>query len=548
MKFLPALVLLTSSAMALSAAEESKSSPATPTPEAPKAYTDGGTTTYRTETYYNNNYPSYSSHGGYYGNMGGMGFPSTSTIRVQSRPIYFPPDAPALGQTSFATRARFSMGKNTPLGLDSHVYESFYAPLSTLLYTEDLSRKRRTKLDGYEASRAELIAELRAKLDSLAEADAPTRERELAALAQAQAPRLTALAATAEELRLNFSEGGFFESSSDWNDTRGWRLGDDARWESHADEIKVMRGYAAYQEGLSAQQRRLLRELAMELTDSIATPTADISLTAQGPYFYFSPETSRIMLPDDLPAELAAKVDAYRALKAELKKELRDTLYQHDRALFSSRRVTALKTLATAQAPRFAEVERLAEEIRRGLAPIPNPAKPPQLPLSKEVRARVTEYNRNKADLQNTILAKIDDIKKQLPKDRVEFSRLGDDYSVAIVGNRRTSAEDKEKRAAIERDLAEFNREQRKKYSALTREKNALSKELLASVTDASGRNSGKSLTQLLQQFSFSLQRQEVWELYRDYETAVLEPGLSPEQRRILFGVALDKLNLPLAN
>jgi hypothetical protein len=33
---------------------------------------------------------------------------------------------------------------------------------------------------------------------------------------------------------------------------------------------------------------------------------------------------------------------------------------------------------------------------------------------------------------------------------------------------------------------------------------------------------------------------------YRDYRTAVFEPGMSPEQRRLLFGGALEKLDLPL--
>ena len=40
--------------------------------------------------------------------------------------------------------------------------------------------------------------------------------------------------------------------------------------------------------------------------------------------------------------------------------------------------------------------------------------------------------------------------------------------------------------------------------------------------------------------------RQENAEGYRDYRAAVFEPGLSPEQRRLLLGGALRKLELPL--
>ena len=33
---------------------------------------------------------------------------------------------------------------------------------------------------------------------------------------------------------------------------------------------------------------------------------------------------------------------------------------------------------------------------------------------------------------------------------------------------------------------------------------------------------------------------------YREYRAAVFEPGMSPEQRRLLFGGAIEKLDLPL--
>jgi hypothetical protein len=55
-----------------------------------------------------------------------------------------------------------------------------------------------------------------------------------------------------------------------------------------------------------------------------------------------------------------------------------------------------------------------------------------------------------------------------------------------------------------------------------------------------------KSINDLLEEFENSRQEQEVWERYRDYQTAVLLPGLSPEQRRLLFAAAVEKLALPL--
>ena len=52
----------------------------------------------------------------------------------------------------------------------------------------------------------------------------------------------------------------------------------------------------------------------------------------------------------------------------------------------------------------------------------------------------------------------------------------------------------------------------------------------------------------LLVEFAYAFGQQERWERYADYETAVLQPGLSPEQRRLLFGAALTSLDLPLGN
>jgi hypothetical protein len=48
----------------------------------------------------------------------------------------------------------------------------------------------------------------------------------------------------------------------------------------------------------------------------------------------------------------------------------------------------------------------------------------------------------------------------------------------------------------------------------------------------------------LLKKFSEAMQQHEIWRNYRDYQIAVLQPGLSPEQRRLLFDAALEKIAL----
>lgn len=530
----------------LAAAPAANTSDQTPTQAPPRAYTDGGTTSYDTTT----TVYSY-SNGGYNYGYNGLHSPGFNTydsrIVVQHHPIYYPPMPPPLGEADFRQRARVSLARFAPpAALAEHVYEPFYAPLSTLLYTEDLSRKRRERLESYRASRTSLLTELRARLETLQNADAATREDSLAALAREQAPRLATLETAAAELRDNFTDGGFFESNVDWSDGRGyWRLGDNTRWESQLDEIKVMKGVAAFQDGLSPAERRLLRELTMELTDSLKNPMEEIALSTPGPFLYFSPETARIRLPAEIPAEVAAKIAAYKTEKAALKQELRDTLYRQDRAFFDYKRTNAFKALAEKQAGRFIVVEQLAEEIRRGLAPLPNPARPPALPLPAGLNARLLKYNQEKSALQTLLLARQEEVKNALPDDRVEFTRMSDTFVLSVIANRRSNPAQDAKRQAIVESLVSFNQEQTTRYSALAREKEAIRAEVMRAANDLSGK---KSIDQLLREFAYAFKKQETWELYHDYEIAVLEPGLSPAQRVLLFGAALEKLDLPLSN
>ncbi len=509
-------------------------------------YTDRGTTVtnYTVDTF---------SYGNSFGRFGGIGSPyyyggtQSYSVTTQYRPIYFPPDPPALGEPIPVNTTRVSLAKFSPPNLlASYVCEPFYAPLSPLLFTESLSRARRERLDHYRAARTAALDALRAKLDSLQTADAATRREQLAAFAREQESALAALETQAEELRANFVNGGFFQPGSDWNDTRRWRLGDDTRWESTTDEIKVITAAAFFQEGLIPAQRRLLRELAMELTDSLQAPGTDISLTTPGPFFYFAPEMARIRLPLDLPAELSAKITAYQALKAELKAELREELYRQDRALFEFKRTNALKLLAERQAGRLAQLEPMAEEIRVGLAPLPNPARPPALPLPADLVRRIAAYLGEKADWQRTMVAKLDQLRTEFPEDRVEYLRQGTGVGIQIVGNRRSDAATNAKRAAAQAAIASFNAQQAERHNLLAREKEILRQEVLKVATGAAGVTVQRSIEQLIAQFSYAFSQQERWAHYHDYEIAVLEPGLSAAQRRLLFAAAVEKLDLPL--
>lgn len=548
MKSLSPLPLLLSAFVLSAGAADQTSTPAPSSSsdtvrETPRSYTDHTSTIqYRVDT----NFPNYHP---YYGSRIGSPLMNSysGTIQVEHRRIFLPPTPPALGEPLRGDKSGPTLASlSLPPTLRSYIYEIFYAPLSALMFSEDLSRKRRETLDAYLAARTQAVTALRAKLDSLSGADPDTRSRELTAFASTQAAALASLESTAESIRDNLVNGSLFQSGVDWNNLRDWRLGDDTRWESQADEIKVITGSVFFQEGLSTPQRLLLRELAMELSDSLRSPDAEIALNAPGPYLYFSPAAARIRLPANLPPELDAKIDEYRAKKTVLKNELRDALYRGDRAFWESTRINALKSLAAKQAPEFAAIEQLAEEIRVGLSAFPNPARPAALPVPPALMKRIAAYIGEKAAWQKAMVEKQSALRAQFPDDRIEFSRSEGRPALQIVASRRSKPELKTKREAAQAELATFNATQRKSYDALVKEKELVSAEILQIAGSLASRAPVKSIDQLLVEFGHSLGQQENWLRYADYETAVLQPGLSPEQRRLLFGAALEKLDLPL--
>ena len=148
-----------------------------------------------------------------------------------------------------------------------------------------------------------------------------------------------------------------------------------------------------------------------------------------------------------------------------------------------------------------------------------DPAKTPDLPdLPAELTARIAAHRAERLALNKALLARRDEVMKSAPG--ADAAALAEKVRLAI---------------------ADFSREHASQYATLETSGAAIRGDLArlpgASVDSAAA---------LLIKFSESIQRlQNFWD-YRDYQTAVLQPGLSPEQRRLLFEGALEKLALPL--
>ena len=366
----------------------------------------------------------------------------------------------------------------------------------------------------------------------------------LTRLAQRQTPRLAELEATAEQIRSELATG-----ENDWSALREWRLGQrNLRGDSPVEIGAVMRASAFYQAGLAPAQRLLLREIAIEITSGADDAVA---ASARQPYLFFSPGLTRVRLPDDVPAEIAAKVAAYETKKSTLKKELFDVISTHDSATFAFLRNAAIRSLAERQAPALAKLEILADDIRDGLVQHPSMSpKPPQSPLTPMLTQQTMIIVEARTALQKATREKIDAITAEVPADYpVAFATTIDAQGVKVRlvpragAGRRRPAQNDPLLAKITTRINEVGEEHRQRQEAFKR----MIEELRGDV----GRILGKGATP--QQIDEALDgvirfnaQQENIAGYHDYRVAVFEPGLSPEQRRILLGGALRKLDLPL--
>lgn len=475
------------------------------------------------------------------GGFSGDGFPSRSFLRA---PIFFPPNPPPLGRAIPATTApagRFL----APPELAAYVNEPFYPQLGSRLHAKSLTDKLRAQLDQYRAAKRQVQTELRDEIEKLRDAEPAERVNQLTALARRQAPRLLELERNAEQLRRDLQD-----RDQTWSALREWRLGDNPRRAYSPLEIaQVMRSYAFYQAGLLPAQRRLLREISLEL--QMAEPDTATATVSQ-PHLFFPPEPARVLLPDNAPAEVAAKMAAYQTKKSQLKKELYDTIYSHDGERFSFLSGT-LKKLVERQTARIAELEKLAEEIRVGLTAVPEP---PQISersaLPARLQSRVADLVAALGAAQKEANAALQSIlarNRNLPMQTSHrFDTEGLKYVVIARGGRGgrggppPSPEDLKRIEAVRAEHAAVADTYGRKLAEVLNEKDAIAKE----VGETLGLTKPEAINTALVTAIRVATAKESEGAYRDYRVAVFQPGLSPEQRRLLFDGVIERLELPL--
>lgn len=460
---------------------------------------------------------------------------------------FFPPVPPPL-ETEIPILPPLDTGPVAPPELSAFVGDIYYPFLAARLASNELSKPLRARIVAHHDAKLALVSEIKSLLVALKGSVGQYRTTQLAALAASQATRIAELEVISEGIRADLGQMralGLPVETSDLKETAGWRARGPRSTPVNPDEMRqqyqALRGLAYYLDGLSASQRHILLEGAVELRASSADP---------GPGFRwlnFSPEPARIRISVNLPQTLEAEIGRYAAMKESLRSEIGEVLRNTEDSTSETRR-SGLIGLGAAQAPRFAELESLAEEIRRGLSTLPGLADPPSPPsMPTDLMERISAYHEHKVELLKKLRAMLAGPTPTISSEQAAPEPKTADPSTGALawlhdGSHRTEVQP----MALRVSVAEFDRVQGELIDSLNREEAGIREALAADMRTTNGPADRKSINDLLRDFEDARQKQEVWDKYADYRAAVLVPGLSAGQRRILFDAAVEKLSLPL--
>jgi hypothetical protein len=427
--------------------------------------------------------------------------------------LFLPPVPPALGAPIVRPAATSSIPASgaAPLELRPYLRDPFYVALGAQFKHHEIGSDLAYSLEWYLTTKAALQTELRARLDLVRELTPAARAAELRRFAAEQTPRIDELEATAESLRNSIAH-----RSAAQRELIRWKIDSMAP----AGVTTPPRGFdlrefmaqtalmiATFTDGPNADQRRWLHELA----DERRNPSLSKSTWA------FLPQGSRINLAASDP------------VSPQLQQLLHDYFFLHGQLLTSVIKVMSVPgrfeaapwlAAAPAQGLLAAQLEAKAEAIRELLVQFKDPALLPQSPAVPPVlEPQLARYRAAKTALQQQVLQRVEAAKQAGPSDSAP--------------------------ARIRQAVAEFTTEHQAEYAELDRSRQQLLDQLTALAVGTPG-SPPSSPDALASTFNQSLtQLKSFWE-YRDYQNAVIQPGLSAEQRRLLFESALIKLDLPL--
>ncbi|RXK54841.1 hypothetical protein ESB00_02790 [Oleiharenicola lentus] len=380
----------------------------------------------------------------------------------------------------------------------------------------------------YAESRDELVAELRAKLAAVTSLTPEQQRAELAVFAAAQAKALRDLEAEAEGTREEFN---YLDDGRALMKERKSLTPDEAtRLRTY---YAALRG-AHYMPGLSIEQRQLLESVAHE------NSTAPDPATRVRPSF-FLPASARIRWQHSDDAQLNAHWASFQQLRRELAEQLVQSALELPPKISRAAARKLHARLAEQQANRFAELDRLAEEIRLALAKNPGLKAPADSGHPPEVLRLAGELRDRNRRFQDRTAQLLLEMNRRFAPSRFRLGSANDVPTIELEPAGTDAAPKAGKRSQQNHRLREANEwlaeTQRKLLAA--GEEAAKAIQNYHATLDPRQAPGVQELTESLVQ---SYLDRENWHRFADYRTAVLTPGLSPAQRRLLFNAALRDL------
>ncbi len=415
---------------------------------------------------------------------------------------------------------------NYPASLADYAGEIFFMPHGSLRLRKLLKPAQLQRIDNYCESRDALAAALRTRLAGTAALPPEARRSALAEFAATQQPALLKLEQSAEELRAElttFDPGLALErerNSAAARATPGLRT-----------YLSAL--YAAqFHGGLSLEQRHLLQEIALQ---SVAAPTRRHETRA----VYFLPSSARIRWAD-LPPASTTLLARFGELRDALKDELQRAVVYDQEALGAAQRAGKYSALATQQAPRFEELHRLAEEIRLTLPEKSAFAQPPPSRLPADLILQVGQAVARKTAFQAGTERRLQTLNREFAPARFELAFHESEPVINMVSAADSSGNARPRPKALLARLAEIRGELAREYHELaadTEKARVAVESYRASLGDEAPLATGLSA-----QLAAIYDREETWRRFTDYHAAILIPGLSPAQRRLLFQASLRRL------
>jgi hypothetical protein len=444
-------------------------------------------------------------------------------------PLFFPALLPVLG--SIPPSRPGHLATDYPRALAG---EPFFMAYGILAANNRLPVDSAERIARYRSARLALLTELRALLRHEPGASPGSSEHALANLAAIQTSRLLELEAEAEQNRYELTQVEALKATAD--DIGKWVPDEkNSKLDEALASSRLTLSAAHFRNGFSSDQRHLLEEMALETQLAVepeSGPTERASV-------FFWPAGARIPEPVGLPPEAAARFEEFRRRKAALKNELRVTLAREESRLFNIDSTGTFARLAAAQAPRFAELDTLADQLRPALAALADVRTNPAAEFPPALARQVVTVVDHKDALQREVHVQLAEFRRELPAERLKLVRQGSGLAIAIV----TDSGFSRNRESVLARIETFNAEIATQFEAYATKRAAVRAAIARHQASVPGAKPGITVDQLATDFLSAYNAREYRNQQRDYAAAVFASGLSPAQRRLLLAaVAADSL------